>query len=242
MTEETTTAVVTVQISPTKDAKYLVLKTEVDALCLSITNMVVDSIGKVGLITQDVNLAQQTANAIEKLRKEYKDPLVQYGKQIDAAFKPLSVPIENARLVASKKIIDYNNIQRAEQARITAENVKRAQEAAELQRLINEENERLRAQQQVDEETGEVTGPDLIEAIPEPVYVTPAPIVQKVITDLGSTTEKMVPKFRLVDITKVPASHLLLNERTVKAVLSGGVREIPGLEIWEEPDVSFRSK
>uniref|UniRef100_A0A6M3LLR0 Uncharacterized protein n=1 Tax=viral metagenome TaxID=1070528 RepID=A0A6M3LLR0_9ZZZZ len=239
---EDTTAVVTIQISPANDDKYLALKTEVEGLCRSIEGMTVDSHSAVARITEDVNLAQKTGNQIEKLRKAYKDPLVQYGKQIDAAFKPLSEPIENARQVASKKIVGYNNIQRAEQARIADENARKAREAAELQQMINEENERIRQQQKVDTETGEITGPELIAPEPEPEYVAPPPVVQKATTELGSATEKMVPKFRLVDITKVPASHLLLNERTVKAVLSGGVREIPGLEIWEEADISFRAK
>ena len=120
--------------------------------------------------------------------------------------------------------------------------MKQAQEAAELQRLIDEENERIRAKQQVDEETGEVTGPDLIEASPKPVFVAPLPVVTKVMTDQGSSDVKMVPKFLLTDIAKVPTYLLALNEGAVKSLLKAGVRQIDGLDIWEEPDVSWRSK
>jgi len=231
-----------IQINPDSDEKYLALKNEVNLLCQSIEKMVVNSPTATVKITEDVNLGKRIGNQIEILRKSYKDPLIKYGKYIDSTFKALSDPIEGARRVAAEKIKTYNDEQREKQRRIDEENARRACEAAEMQRHIDEENARLRQEQQINTNTGEITGPDLIMPELEPEYIPPIPLIKKTSTIFGSAEEKLVLKFRLVDIKQVPADLLLLNERAVNAMLKAGVKQISGLDIWEEPEIKFRSK
>jgi len=38
----------------------------------------------------------------------------------------------------------------------------------------------------------------------------------------------------LADITKVPAAYLQLNDSVVKAAIKTGVRDIPGIRIWND--------
>lgn len=52
---------------------------------------------------------------------------------------------------------------------------------------------------------------------------------------------KQVWKHRLVDITKVPAQYLSLNEAAVGKAVRGGVREIEGIEIYPEDQLAVRS-
>jgi len=238
-----------VKINPLADPAYEALKVEITKICEGIVSRELHSQDDVRNVTEDVNLAQQIAKQCESLRKEYKDPLVQHGKTIDAAFKALTNPIENARNAASNNIGDYNRQQREKQRLIDEENARLAREQAEMQRMIDEENERLRREAEesgsrtVDEE-GTITEQAPIEYIqpePEPEYIPPEPIVSRALTGTGSATEKMVPHFRLFDIKQVPSNLVLLNEKAVNAMLKAGIREIEGLEIWEEPEVKFRS-
>jgi len=249
-TTEQALAIVKIRINPADDPKYIALRKEIEDMCAYIGRCVVDSPTAVKRITEDVNLAQKVAAKVEALRKEYKDPLNKYGKDIDAVFKDLSSPISDARGSAADKIKEFNRQQREKQRLIDEENARRAREAAELQRLIDEENERLRQEAEdtgsrtVDEE-GTITEQVPIEYIqpePEPELLTPEPTVSKVATDLGSATEKMVPRFKLVDIKSVPVNLLLLNEKAVNGLLKAGIRDIEGLEIWEEPEIDFRRK
>ena len=40
--------------------------------------------------------------------------------------------------------------------------------------------------------------------------------------------------WELVDITKVPAHLLMVNDSLAKAMIKGGTREIPGLRVWND--------
>lgn len=233
-------------LNPVADPDYLTLKSEVEALCRNIDGMVVDSPEAVSRITADVNLGQKVANSVEKLRKLYKDPIVQVGKEIDSAFKVLSDPIEKSRTGASSKIQQYN----AEQRRLADEKARAEQARAEAQRRIDEENaKRIREAEEAGIRTVDEDGVieeefpvELVAPIPEVKIATPPPPIVKTITDTGSSQEKMIPKFKVADITKVPTNLLLVNEKAITAMLKAGVRQISGLEIWEEPEIKFWSK
>jgi len=230
-----------VKVNPFADPAYESLKAEVGKYAQYVLDKVVDSPKAVTELTVDVNIGAKLGKQIEQLRKGYKDPLVQYGKAIDAAFKPLSDPIERARQIAAQKIRAFNDEQREKQRKIDEENARLAREQAEREARIEAENEARQAERTVDED-GVIEGPDLIPVPEEVEHIPDAPVVQKASTDFGSASERMVGKFQLVDIKMVPANLLLLNERAVNALLRAGIREIEGLKIWEEPEVSFRSK
>jgi hypothetical protein len=70
------------------------------------------------------------------------------------------------------------------------------------------------------------------------------PIVNDVKTQRGEFTTTTVKEkwvFKLVDLEKVPREWLCLDEVKVgKAVRSGGIRKIPGLEIFDEGSLSGR--
>jgi len=240
-----------VNINPLLDPNYLKLQTEITNICEYIKTAVLITPEDVSHLTEDVNLAQQVAKKCEILRKGYKDPLTQYGKKIEADFKLLTDPIADARENAGANIKKYNEQQREIQRLIDAENLRVAQEAARLQQEIDDENARLIAEaeaagkREIVEDTGEIIEHEpveLIEQEPEPVYISHAPVIHKAQTATGSATENMVAKFKLVDISKVPENLVLLDEKAVRAQLKAGVRSIEGLEIWEEPEVAFRSK
>jgi len=215
---------VLVRIDPTGDPDYMRLKAEVDGLCRNITDMEVHDQEEIEHITRDVNLGIKVRNEVEALRKVWKKPALTAGRRIDAGFDLLLKPLDEIKKVAGQKVTICKQEMRAEQARIEAEN-RRLE--AERQAAILET---------VDFETGEI--PDI-----PLVVTTPTPIVRdKTVTELGSERTEMEPRYRLVDITKVPTGLLMLDEKQVKAQLKAGVRDIPGLEIWEEEVTKFRAR
>lgn len=86
---------------------------------LTITDTVTLSIA-----TQNLSMAKNQIDAIEKLRKEAKEPYFQKGKQIDKLASELSGPIEQALMAGKVKIKAFNDAEEAkaikEQNRIKA--------------------------------------------------------------------------------------------------------------------------
>jgi hypothetical protein len=77
--------------------------------------------------------------------------------------------------------------------------------------------------------------------IPEAhIYVEPlAPTIRGEGAMAYTVIEK---KFRITDITQVPAKYLQLNEATIKQDLKLGISNIPGLEIYEEKITKLRTR
>lgn len=87
---------------------------------------------------------------------------------------------------------------------------------------------------------GEITV-DLTPVVaPAPVYA-PAPVA-KVQTDMGTTQTVKIRKYRLVDLSKVPAQYLMLNDSLVGKVVRAGIPEIPGIEIYEEESLRVTAR
>lgn len=72
----------------------------------------------------------------------------------------------------------------------------------------------------------------------EDIYVPP---VEKIIRGDGAiAVTKIEKKFRVVDITKVPAKYLAIDEKAVTLDLKLGLDAISGLEIYEETTTQLR--
>jgi hypothetical protein len=67
---------------------------------------------------------------------------------------------------------------------------------------------------------------------------------QTVNTDAGRSTAKMVWKFKVVDIDKVPRKYLRceVKHSDVTKAIDGGIRAIDGLEVYEDFDISVTAK
>lgn len=72
----------------------------------------------------------------------------------------------------------------------------------------------------------------------EELYIPP---MEKTLRGQGAmTVSKVEKRFKVTDVTKVPAKYLTINESAVKKDLALGIMEIPGLEIYEETTTSLR--
>ena len=97
--------------------------------------------------------------------------------------------------------------------------------------------QRLLEEQRLAEETKLREAADLFDAADE-VYV---PALEKVLRGEGaSAVTKVEKRFRLSDITKVPAKYLTIDEKLVMQDIKLGLDSIPGIEIYEETITSLR--
>jgi hypothetical protein len=78
---------------------------------------------------------------------------------------------------------------------------------------------------------------DLFDAADE-VYV---PALEKVLRgDGASAVTKVEKRFRVLDVTKVPAKYLVVDEKKLIQDIKLGINEICGIEIYEETITSLR--
>ena len=83
---------------------------------------------------------------------------------------------------------------------------------------------------------------------PDPVPVEPVipseslapPKQNTIITDSGAKmTRKKERKWRLIDISKVPAEYLKLDEKTINKLVKAGIPAIEGIEIYFEDNIAI---
>jgi len=150
---------------------------------------------------------------VEEKRKFFVDPLNAQVKQINAMFKRWLEPLERAE----RKLRDAIAAYKVEQER-------KRKEQEEFLRRKREILERLAREKKLEV------------AVPPPVEQPPVPAAVKTSTGATVATRK-VWTFRLVDINLVPREYLTLDEAKVRKAIAAGVREIPGLEIYQEERV-----
>jgi hypothetical protein len=243
------TGLVVIDTHPEKHETYIALKKEVDDLCRCINGAVVDSDAAVMRITTDTTLGRQILVKIDKARVVDKAPALEAGRLIEAAYKVLSGPLEEATAnrtgTAAKKVTAYTQEQERKQAAIRAENERKireakaaqdkidaenariAREAAEKQAAIKAENERRLAEQTIDAK-GTITGPELIAPEPEPEFIpsAAAPVLEaptqkldKAFSDFGSSTVKKVPVWEVTDFAKLPDRFKKVDETALRAAI-----------------------
>ena len=163
---------------------------------------------------------------LDTLRKHFKQPILESGRRIDAFFKELTAPAKDAILIVNDKMAIWYRIK--EEERQKAEELARI---AERDRMKAHE-ERLRIQADMEAEGVEVEEEDL-------PFVPEAVIVPEVI-QASSTNVRKTWTWTEMDGQKVPRIYLMLDQRAISQSIRDGVRDIPGLEIFET--VSFVKK
>jgi hypothetical protein len=150
------------------------------------------------------------ASMIEKARKAEKDQINKDGRTVEDFFKKISGPVT----AAADAIV----------AAINAWQRKKLEEQREAERREREAAAALQ--------------------MPEEAPAAPAPVkeVARVVSSTGRVAASAVKfwTFRVLDPAKVPARYLMVNEAAIKAAVAGGVREIDGVEIYEDVRTAIR--
>lgn len=153
------------------------------------------------------------SGAIEKARKAEKDQILKDGRTVDDFFKALAKPVEDA---CQAILVTLNAFQRKK----LEEERRRQREAEEAARAA-------------------VTPFDDTPVRPRAEPVTAARVVSSATGKVAATTRR-VWRHRVTDLDKVPRQYLMVNDAAIKAAVAGGVRDIPGVEIFEDVQTAIR--
>jgi len=85
----------------------------------------------------------------------------------------------------------------------------------------------------VDSATAEVTN------APPPI---PAPVLPDepqttFRTELGTSSERLIPKVKVINFTELSDEYKIANQPLLNSMVQKGIRAIRGCEIWLEPDI-----
>lgn len=150
---------------------------------------------------------------IEAARKREKDQILKDGRTIDAFFARLADPLKAA---ADRVVAEINRFQ---QAKLEAER-KAARDREEAER---------KAAALFDE--------------PAPAPVAPVVVREAArVTSFSGVKAAASVKWvhEVTDAAQVPRQYLMVNEAALKAAIAGGVREIPGVRIFEQVRTAIR--
>lgn len=212
------------------------LKDEVSA-------MVVDSEAKSVRLTTLLSIVAGTSKRLEEARMALTRPLKQKAQAIEAIFKGLETALDEITKGGKAKQTAYI---RAENERLQAEARKRAEEAA---RVAAEEAERRRKEAEAAKQVG--APPPVF--MPAPLPVAAPPLMKGVKTESGSNSLRKKWSFVVFDSAAVPRSYLEVSDAAIREAIRKAVAdakaagaalpgiEIPGVEIFEEDDLTVRA-
>lgn len=183
--------------------------------------------------------AARYVESLERQRKEFVDPLNAHVRTINSRFKAVTEPLDAAVRIVKDKIGRY-----WEAKRIAAEaEARRQQKVLDDQRRAQEEAARveLERQRKAAEKAAEE---GRVYQARKPVPVVPtAPVPQVVAapqqkTFGGTTQVRMRWTFEVVELSAVPVEYVEVVGAKVRRAIADGKREIPGLRIFQTPDVA----
>jgi len=173
--------------------------------------------------TDLVSWIAKVKKSIEEKRQFFVKPLNDQVKRINDMFKNYIKPLEQADTTVRGKILSY----RQEQER------KRREEEERLRKLAEEEQKRLEKQ----------AAKKGIEAPPPQIVVPTIQAAPKTIkSDLGATQVRTVWDFEIEDETKIPREFLQPNITAIRAAVKAGVRNIPGVRIFQKEELAVRAR
>ena len=171
-------------------------------------------------LSRAVEIAAKCAEvrrAAEARRKDLKAPVLERGRQIDAAFKELLSPVSAAENALKAQIGAYQAEQRrkAEEERRRQEELARRRQAAEDKRAAEQERVPVQHRPAV---------------VPEPERTARSESGAK-------ASVRMIRRHEVVSAWELPAEYLMPDEKKIAAAVREG-KDIPGVRVWEEPSVA----
>ena len=170
--------------------------------------------------------AKRVFNIVDGLEEYYKRPHLDYTAAVRAFAAKFKAPLEKMVKSMGRLQGDYRRIQENERLK--------KQAAAEKEQRDFEA--RLKAEAAAAEKKGEVYTPVIL---PAPVV---EPVAKVVRTSGGSSSQKKVIRVEVLDLDKVDTQYIVrtVDEKAVIEGFKGGIRNFPGLKVWEDFDTRYR--
>lgn len=190
---------------------------------------------------EDLTQANKVLVRIAQIRKDiiawFEDPVTTAHAAWKAILKKKNetlAPVEKAKETLGPRVAVYLEAERKKremaerQAAIKeAEEKRQADEAMAKAAKLEEEGKTDEALEALDEATE-------IEETREKAVIPEAPKVEGIHTRRNWT-------YRVIDETKIPRKCLSYDSKKINALIKAGVREIPGLQIYQDVSVSTRT-
>lgn len=175
-------------------------------------------------VTETAVIAARLFNVLETHRKAEVTPLNNKVSEINGRYKSFTDRLKAIKTQASEAVTKWQD----EQER---------KAAAERARIAREEEEQRQRELKAAEEKGREAPEVALAPLEE------APEVQKTVrSDTGSATGKKVWDHEVVNLAQVPVEYLQLDTVAVRKAINAGVREIPGVRIFQKSQLSVRSR
>lgn len=157
---------------------------------------------------------------IEEVRKQEIQEPNGFVKSVNTFAKVFQDRLVNIEKMFKKKVADYQ--------------YHRELERREAERKAREEAEKL--QKQLDKEAKKKG----VEPVKVGEMVLPeAPKVTR--TETGASHQRLHWTFEVVDAEKIPREYLVPDEKKIRQAVAMGLREIPGVKIFEKASTVFRT-
>jgi len=199
-----------IKVSPDIDETVVALHTEALRLLAFARIRVIASDADVKDTTNDLSIITGVKKAVEAKRVEYVGPINDHLKAVNNAFKAFTEPLIEADRLLRGKVLEYREAQRraiAEQERINQLRMEAARAEMELK--------------------GELTEPvEMVEIQPE------QPDRYK--AEAGTLGKARIVKWEVADFAQIPDEYKIVDASKVGRVVRAGLRNIPGIKIWEE--------
>lgn len=156
---------------------------------------------------------------LEETRRWLVGPLNKQVRDINARFRQYAEPLARADRIVREKVLAYRREQEESQRK----------EREALQALADEAREELA------EQAAEMGLPEV------PAPVVPGPEVRRTVrVDGGAVTTRKYWTFEIVEAEAIPREYLKPDTDKIAAAVKAGVREIPGVRIFQAESLQVR--
>lgn len=196
---------------------------------------------------------KQKKKAAEDARKEITGPLNASLKAVNALFKEVTEPLDVADKIVRGKVGEYQaeqqrlaeierqriEAERREQERLLAEERAKAEEEAAKARAAAEAEQNEKAREAAEKAAAEAEAKAIEQRKAEAqkqaeVVKAPEP------TKLAGVSTRKVWKFEVEKPFDVPREYLAVNEAAIRSAVADGVRDIPGVRIYQDETTVVR--
>jgi len=202
------------------ESKIQAISEDVNNVAQQAAGIVVKTESDVRTATNFLSQVKKRIKRIETLRKEFLEPFQAGVKNINNKFKLQSEPLKEIERLIKESIKTFID----EQEKIQME--KQRKEEAERKKLEEEREKQLAEGKKV-------------EALPEKKEMVKE---EKTMyrAEEGATIVKKVWKFYVEDVSKVPNEYLLIDEVKIRAAIGAGERDIKGVKIYQDNQITIR--
>jgi len=215
---------------------------EVHSITASATSAPLKSQEEYTQLSELLARGKAAAKGLDGARKGAVGPLNAQVKEINSIFRPLTDALGAFESGAKRLVLAWKQHEQAQRRRMQEEAQRREVEAAQREaaaqaRADAATSEKTRAKALAEAEAASV------EQMVASVSVLPGPAPRGLRTDSGSSSTRTGWNFKVMKPELVPREYLVVNEKLIREVVckKDGVREIPGVAIYEEESLSVRA-